>query len=165
MGEGNQMVPVNTQADVARTEQSKPSPLSAWKQRQDEYLTSLDVSTDQGAKLYLTMTGPAKARALDCTMEPIVVCDFLAHEVDPMASDEGELGGSIRLVLITDKGLVIATRSQSFLDGWGRLLKVMELRKWTFPMRVKIDLVRKGKFPYLALGDAEPVKAAVVKVK
>jgi len=117
---------------------------------------------DQGAKaMYCSMvtsTPDAKARLLKAISAPdfraadivgkklVMVMDIIAHNVQLVSEQTGEITDANRVILVTPSGQTVATVSAGVVSGLSRIMSLFGKAPWNPPLPLYIEQTntRKG---------------------
>lgn len=96
----------------------------------NQFVTSLDLSTDAGRYNYVRATNGELDKLSDSIGQEIVVEDALAHEVQIVKDEDGEVVNAIRLVLFSPDGSAYQCVSKGAWDSLRRLCVLFGPLPW-----------------------------------
>lgn len=139
--------------------------LAVFKDPKKEIVTSLDVTNEDDNYVILGALAAADFQIDDVLGKTLEIQHYLAHEVQLVKPDTGEVFTAVRLVLITPKGDTYSTCSKPFTDLFRAVLAMKFKPPWEPPLRLEVFKAKRssmsaGKKPggYLQFKLIKPVE-------
>lgn len=96
-----------------------------------------DGTMESKARIFNSINSPDK-RISDCIGEVINLANIVAHPIQLVDENSGELIETMRMVLVDDKGTSYEAVSTGIVNAVARILQIFgQPETWTAPIRVK----------------------------
>lgn len=113
--------------------------IARWETAGARIITNISNPTPADNVMIINALSVTDARTRDVVGQELPLIGYVAHTVEIVNKQTGEVSTLMRVVMILADGRLISTMSKGVVRTLGYLSKVNPTKKWTPPLMVKIE--------------------------